>query len=203
LTRLAGPSHRGRFSLLKIHPWWYPLVVKQSIHPIIPPSNDELVGQVASAIAQFQNATAVVDAAAADFLGLHATDLRCMGRLYAAGALTAGALADACGLSRGAMTAALDRLEGAGYVRRVRGDTDRRRVRVEVTPRALELTEAIWGPIGGEGIEQLMRMTGEELTFLRDFLRRGRELQERHARRIAAMGVSHSELSEGTSHPSA
>jgi DNA-binding MarR family transcriptional regulator len=40
------------------------------------------------------------------------------------------------------MTAALDRLERAGYVRRVRGETDRRQVRVEVTLRALELTEA-------------------------------------------------------------
>ena len=77
-------------------------------------------------------------------------------------------------------------------------------VRVEVTPRALELTEAIWGPIGGEGIEQLQQTTDEELTFLRDFLRRGRELQERHARRIAAMGDRLSESTEGTTrHPSA
>jgi hypothetical protein len=30
-------------------------------------------------------------------------------------------------------------------------------------------------------------MTETELTFLFDFLRRGRELQEKHARRIAAM----------------
>jgi DNA-binding MarR family transcriptional regulator len=159
----------------------------QSNSPTIRPSNDELVGEVAGAIALFQHATAIVDAAAADVLGLNATDLRCMGRLYADGPSTAGNLADACGLSRGAMTAALDRLERAGYVRRVRGEADRRRVRVEVTPRALELTEAIWGPIGAEGIEQLRQMSVEELDFLRDFLRRGRQLQERHALRIAAM----------------
>jgi DNA-binding MarR family transcriptional regulator len=153
----------------------------------IRPSNEALVGEVANEIALFQHATAVVDAAAADVLGLNATDLRCMGRLYVDGPSTAGALADACGLSRGAMTAALDRLEQAGYVRRVRGEADRRRVRVEVTPRALELTEAIWGPIGAEGIEQLRKMSVEDLRFLADFLRRGRELQERHARRIAAL----------------
>ena len=110
-----------------------------------------------------------------------------MGRLYASGPSTAGDLAAACGLSRGAMTVALDRLERAEDVRRVRGETDRRHVRVEVTPRALELTEAIWGPIGAEGIEQLRQMSAEQLTFLRDFLRRGPDLQERHARRIAAM----------------
>jgi DNA-binding MarR family transcriptional regulator len=178
--------------------------VEQYTGQIIPSSNDELVGEVASAIALFQHATAVVDAAAADVLGLNATDLRCMGRLYADGPSTAGDLADACGLSRGAMTAALDRLERAGYVRRVRGETDRRRVRVEVTPRALELTEAIWGPIGAEGIEQLRQMSDEELDFLRDFLRRGRELQERHARRVAAMNDRQSDSRPGTtSHPSA
>ena len=178
--------------------------MEQSTGQIIPSSNDTIVGEVASAIALFQHATAVVDAAAADVLGLNATDLRCMGRLYADGPSTAGNLADACGLSRGAMTAALDRLERAGYVRRVRGETDRRRVRVEVTPRALELTEAIWGPIGAEGIEQLRQMSVKELDFLRDFLRRGRELQVRHARRVAAMNDRQSDSRLGTtSHPSA
>ena len=102
------------------------------------------------------------------------------------------------------MTAALDRLERAGYVRRVRGEADRRRVRVEVTPRALELTEAIWGPIGAEGVAQLRQMSVAELTFLRDFLRRGRELQEHHARRIAAMDDRQSDSRLGTtSQPSA
>lgn len=110
-----------------------------------------------------------------------------MGRLYMAGRSTAGELAQACGLSRGAMTVALDRLERAGYVRRLRDEVDRRRVMVDVTPRARELTEAIWEPIGSEGTTQLARMTDDELTFLLDFLRRGRELQEKHARRIAAM----------------
>jgi DNA-binding MarR family transcriptional regulator len=144
-----------------------------------------LVAEVATEIALFQNATSVVDAAAAGVLGLNATDLRCLGRLYVAGRSTAGALAAACGLSRGAMTVALDRLEGAGYVRRVRGEADRRQVMIEVTERARALTEAIWGPIGAEGAEQLGEMTDPELTFLLGFLRSGRELQEKHARRIA------------------
>jgi DNA-binding MarR family transcriptional regulator len=177
--------------------------MEQSTSRTIRSSNDELVGEVASAIALFQHATAVVDAAAADVLGLNPTDLRCMGRLYADGPSTAGNLADACGLSRGAMTAALDRLERAGYVRRVRGETDRRRVRVEVTPRALKLTEGIWGPIAAEGIEQLRQMSVEELEFLADFLRRGRELQERHARRIAALDEGPSDSKRGaTTDPS-
>ena len=85
------------------------------------------------------------------------------------------------------MTAALDRLERAGHVRRVRGTSDRRQVLVEVTPRARDQTEAIWGPIGGEGVTDLASMTDDQLDFLLGFLRRSRELQERHARRIEAM----------------
>jgi DNA-binding MarR family transcriptional regulator len=91
-----------------------------------------------------------------------------------------------------------------GYGRRVRGETDGRRVRVEVTPRALELTEAMWGPISTEGTEQLRKMSVEKLQFLADFLRPGRELQERHARRIAALDEGHSDRRKGTtSRPSA
>jgi DNA-binding MarR family transcriptional regulator len=163
--------------------------MKQSTGQTVRPSNDSLVAQVATEIALLQNATAAVDAAAAEVLGLNPTDLRCMGRLYMAGRSTAGELAQACGLSRGAMTVALDRLERAGYVRRLRDEVDRRRVMVDVTPRARELTEAIWEPIGSEGTTQLARMTDDELTFLLDFLRRGRELQEKHARRIAGMSA--------------
>jgi DNA-binding MarR family transcriptional regulator len=163
--------------------------MKQSTGPTVRPSNDRLVAQVATEIALLQNATAAVDAAAAEVLGLNPTDLRCMGRLYMAGRSTAGELAQACGLSRGAMTVALDRLERAGYVRRLRDEVDRRRVMVDVTPRARELTEAIWEPIGSEGTTQLAQMTDDELTFLLDFLRRGRELQEKHARRIAGMSA--------------
>jgi DNA-binding MarR family transcriptional regulator len=148
-------------------------------------SND-LVGQVATEIALFQHATAVVDDAAAAVLGLNATDLRCLGRLYL-GAKTAGELAAECGLSRGAMTTAIDRLERVGYVRRVRGTIDRRRVTVEATRRAEELTAAIWGPIGLAGMAELAEYSEEQLLFLRDFLRRGRELQEREAERIRRM----------------
>jgi DNA-binding MarR family transcriptional regulator len=151
------------------------------------PRKSTLIDVVATEIALGQAATADVDAAAADVLGLNSTDLRCLGRLHAGGALTAGELASAVGLSKGAMTAALDRLERAGYVRRVRRDEDRRSVRVEVSPRAERLLEQIWGPLGTAGKAQLAEFTIEQLEFLVDFLRRGRDLQEREAARIRAM----------------
>jgi DNA-binding MarR family transcriptional regulator len=164
-------------------------VVEQYDSKIIPESND-LVDRVAAEIALFQNATGAVDEAAGAVLGLNPTDLRCLGRLYARGPSTAGELATACGLSRGAMTTALDRLDRAGYARRVRSEIDRRQVVVEVTPRALELMEAIWGPIARAGMAQLAEFSDEQLSFLLDFLRQGRELQESQAGRVRAMAES-------------
>jgi DNA-binding MarR family transcriptional regulator len=152
----------------------------------IRPSND-LVDAAAQEIARFQDASGAVDAAAAQVFGLHITDLRGLGRLWAGGPMTAGALADAVGLTRGATTALIDRLEAAGHVRRVRGIEDRRTVAVELTPSATALVDAIWGPIGAAGRDLLADCTDEQLAFLADVLRRGRELQEREARRIRSI----------------
>ena len=50
------------------------------------------------------------------------------------GATTAGRLSEITGLTSGAVTRVIDRLEQAGYVRRVPDPADRRRVIVEVVP---------------------------------------------------------------------
>jgi DNA-binding MarR family transcriptional regulator len=163
--------------------------MRQSKSRIILSSND-LVEWVAGEIALFQSATGAVDEAAGEVMGVNPTDLRCMGRLYGHGPSTAGELAAACGLSRGAMTTALDRLERAGYARRVHSEGDRRRVVVEVTAHALELMEAIWGPIAQAGKAQLAEFSDDQLALLLDFLRRGRELQETHAGRVRGMAES-------------
>ncbi len=144
----------------------------------------ELLSSVASEVAEFQDAGNLVDEAVAQQLGINRTDQRCLGLLAMQGAMGAGQLAAAAELSPGAMTAALDRLEKLGYVRRVRSVTDRRSVLVEITPPAKQLIEEFYGPIGREGMAQLEQYSDAELAFLRDFLRKGREMQMRHAARI-------------------
>lgn len=148
--------------------------------------HEELVGKVAHAIAEFQEATDLVDEAVAERLGVNRTDLRCLGLLSLRGPLTAGQLAQASGLSPGATTTALDRLERAGYARRVRDTADRRSVLVELTPEAHRHLNEIYGPIGQEGQARLAQYTDAELTFLGAFLREGRAFQERHAARVRA-----------------
>ncbi|WP_327111340.1 MarR family transcriptional regulator [Nocardia sp. NBC_01730] len=64
-------------------------------------------------------------------LGITLTDLSCLNILGVDGPQTPGRLADRIGITRGgAVTALIDRLERAGYVRRERDPDDRRRVLV-------------------------------------------------------------------------
>jgi DNA-binding MarR family transcriptional regulator len=67
-------------------------------------------------------------------VGLCSTDLKCLDLLYLAGETTAGRLAAHTGLTTGATTAVIDRLERAGFVRRRRDAEDRRCVLVDVLP---------------------------------------------------------------------
>jgi DNA-binding MarR family transcriptional regulator len=148
---------------------------------------EALLKDVAQAIAQFQSATALVDEAATVYLGINRTDLRLLGLLYSQGPLNAGRLASAAGLSPGATTVAIDRLERAGYVQRLRADGDRRAIVVEATLAARERIEAIYGPVGRIGMERLARYSYSELQLLYDFLVEGHGLQVEQAARIRAM----------------
>jgi DNA-binding MarR family transcriptional regulator len=65
-------------------------------------------------------------------VGINSTDLECLDLLQLDGPSTAGQMSARSGLTTGATTAMIDRLERAGYVRRHRDSKDRRLVVVEV-----------------------------------------------------------------------
>src|ERR1700759_5205037 len=70
----------------------------------------------------------------ANVAGIANSDMECMDILMLEGRVTAGRLAEVTGLTTGAITGVIDRLEKAGYVRRVRDDSDRRKVFIEIVP---------------------------------------------------------------------
>ncbi|MFI9454552.1 MarR family transcriptional regulator [Amycolatopsis sp. NPDC052450] len=75
----------------------------------------------------------------AERMGLSATDHKVLELAgQAPGPLTAGRIAELTGLSTGAVTGVMDRLEKAGLARRVRDTVDRRKVLIEVVPGAME-----------------------------------------------------------------
>jgi DNA-binding MarR family transcriptional regulator len=147
-------------------------------------SRSELLVAIGQRVQAFQDATDEVDEAVARRLRLNRTDLRCLSVLSQSGAVSASALADAAGLSRGAMTTALDRLEAAGYARRVWDQQDRRAVRVEMTDAAKKEVEVLYSPLAKEGFLLLQQYTTQELEAVLRYLEDGRQLQRAHAQRI-------------------
>lgn len=129
------------------------------------------------------------DEVAREKLGINRTDLRCLNIVDNQGPMTAGRLAELSGLTTAAVTSVLDRLERAGYARRVREQEDRRQVMVEVTPLLAERATPIWGPLGEEAHSALMRLPAEGLQALIDFYRLGIELNERHIERVRQLDI--------------
>jgi DNA-binding MarR family transcriptional regulator len=143
----------------------------------------DLVRQVAELVASMQETTQAVDEAAADYLGVNLTDLRCLA-LVSRTPMTLGELAVATGRTPAAMTAAIDRLQRAGLAERVPDSGDRRRILVRPSELAWGEIEAIWGPIADEGAAELAKYTNQQLRFLLEFLREAIRVQENHSARL-------------------
>jgi DNA-binding MarR family transcriptional regulator len=104
--------------------------------------------------------------------GLSESDVDALELLIDTGSATAGRLSDLMGLTTGAVTRVIDRLEQAGYVRRVPDPADRRRVIVEVVPEKVAAVEETIGRVGEKGAEEIGHYSEAELAVITDFLTR-------------------------------
>jgi len=149
-------------------------------------SKEDLVGDVIARYRSATNRDVAFDKLAATRLGVSVTDLHCLNIVESRHGLTAGELAVESGLTTGAVTAVIDRLERAGYARRVRDERDRRKVKVEVTDAFYTRAGAIWGPVAADWQAALAkRFSAAELATIAAFLAQVEELGERHAARLA------------------
>jgi len=98
--------------------------------------------------------------------GVHVTDAECIDFLLEAGSATAGQLANMAGLTTGAMTAAIDRLEKAGFVRRQRDPADRRKVIVTPVMEEIRRFVPFYESMVREVSSLYERYTYAELRFL-------------------------------------
>ncbi len=146
----------------------------------------ELIRELVDATRANQVATDKMDEAGGLALGVNRTDGRCLDLIDQAGRISAGELATQAGLTTGAMTAVLDRLEKKGYVRRVPDPDDRRRVLLEVTGEMQTRAWALWGAISERAMPRLEKLTASEIEFLIDFMSFSTELNETRAAEIRA-----------------
>jgi DNA-binding MarR family transcriptional regulator len=113
-----------------------------------------------------------LDQFAAERLGLNRTDLRALDLIGQGGTVSPSSLARSLGMSTGATTVVLDRLERAGYAVRSRDSADRRRILVRMTPLAEELSQAIFGPVMRGVRAQASEFSSASLAAIAGFLRK-------------------------------
>ena len=139
----------------------------------------ELAQQLRNEIMGYFGAASDFDEQVAKKLKLSRTDMRCLDLIDRLGPISAGRLAEETGLTTGAVTFILDRLEEAGMVTRRRDTEDRRRVWVEIVPEAQERLKVLHQPVAEEMREVAQRFKADELATVRDFMRQAKEVFQR------------------------
>jgi DNA-binding MarR family transcriptional regulator len=99
--------------------------------PADPAEREKLIVALFDAERESSTWTVMLHQAVAEQVGLNITDHKCLDILNTRGSMTAGQLAQITGLTTGAVTGVIDRLEKAGYAHRERDLHDRRRVIVQ------------------------------------------------------------------------
>ena len=146
-------------------------------------SRQDLVEALGLAVQRYQRSTQAFDDTVGRRLGLGPSDVRCLDWL-ADGPKTAGQLSQATGLRPAATTALIDRLVAKGLVERVRDETDRRQVLVQMTELGHARTWELYGPLAMEGRKLLARLRISDLDLMLHQLESMRELTDRHRARL-------------------
>lgn len=144
----------------------------------------EIIQDIGNAVQLFQEATDAFDFVAAEVMGLNQTDLKCLSIILRKSPVPANEVASGLGLTRAAVTTALDRIESAGYAKRIRNPNDRRGVLLELTPKCKTAFEKLWGYLAVTGAQFLSEYTTAELETIQHFLVKATEMQQAHKEKI-------------------
>ncbi|MFC0213909.1 MarR family transcriptional regulator [Paenibacillus chartarius] len=109
-------------------------------------------------------------------LGLNATDHKCLDYLNRSGPVTAGQLAQLTGLTTGAVTSVIDRLEQAGYVVRDKDPNDRRRVVVKPVPEGSAQISPMFQSVMQSTLRIISQYTDQELQLILGFIKQCNEM---------------------------
>src|SRR5260370_26929507 len=131
---------------------------------------------VAAELRALDRSLDLLDEGVAESFGIKRSDLRAMELVSRDGGLTAGLLATGLGVTTGAVTGLIDRMERMGYFRRQDDPDDRRKVVVVLTPRAQLRERRAFERLGRETEQMLSSYGTDDLALIADFLRRVRAI---------------------------
>ncbi|MGW8185550.1 MAG: MarR family winged helix-turn-helix transcriptional regulator [Candidatus Moraniibacteriota bacterium] len=105
----------------------------------------------------------------AESSGIHITDTKCLDFLTTAQSATAGDLAKVTGLTTGAITAVIDRMEKAGFIKRVADSNDRRKIIIKLLikhPKHLQIAHNLFA---NQMPKILSEYTSDEIAIITDW----------------------------------
>jgi len=144
-------------------------------------SRENLVEELSQEIQRSGTLTVLHTNAIANKVGLSATEFEAFAMIRHTQPISAGQLSAICGLTTGAITGIIDRLERAHCVRRAHDPADRRRVLVEpVENREMrEQVQAYYEPIYQEFLQFVDSFTPEQMRFLVETYQRMNDILEK------------------------
>ncbi len=136
--------------------------------------------------------TVFLHQAIAQSFGLNATDTKCIDVIlsHSAGSVTAGQLSDVTGLTTGAITHILDRLEKRGFIERVRDTRDRRKVFVRVKMEKLAPFFPKYEAIGKAHMALAEEYGTKELQLISEYMQKSYEVSERELAKMVSASRS-------------
>jgi DNA-binding MarR family transcriptional regulator len=143
----------------------------------------EIVGQL---VRRHSTAAVLFHHVVAERLGLGPADHKCLDLLRERGAMTGSELAAITGLTSGAITGVVARLERAGYLRRKSDPRDARKQILRPVAERLRDIQNVFEPIRQELAVLLEDFDARQLTAIAEFLTRSAEIAYRHATLLRA-----------------
>jgi DNA-binding MarR family transcriptional regulator len=144
--------------------------------PAAPRDRAALLAAVLREVRRMTAQSVLIGDAVSERVGLSSTDLECLDLALLTGGATAGEFAKATGLTTGAITGVIDRLEAAGYVKRERDPADRRKVVVRARPAMTRKVAPLYQSLQREMTRLWSRYDEAELAVVLDFLTRSCDL---------------------------
>jgi DNA-binding MarR family transcriptional regulator len=131
---------------------------------------DHLRAEIHESLLRFIAGVVLHNQVVAQRVGLGPSDSQFMSLLSLHGPLSPGRLAELSGLTTGTVTGVIDRLERAGFVRRQRDTTDRRKVLVAPVPAAVARLAEHYAEHGAHAEAVLERRQPDQLRVIAEFL---------------------------------
>jgi DNA-binding MarR family transcriptional regulator len=154
-------------------------------------SREELAGEILGSLARrHSTATVLFHHALADRLGLGPTDHKCLDLLHDRGPMTGSELAAITGLTSGAITGVVARLERRGMLVREPHPRDRRKQVLRPTATAIRQVEDAFAALPTGTSTLLEGLDVGQLAAIQQFLTRATELAYRRAAALRAHKLS-------------